>query len=68
MIDLASVARVDDAVEAAIAADAKVIVRGGPSTDPALANGAFYHPTLLAVPDSQLPIVQQETFGPVQTV
>lgn len=68
MIDLASVARVDAAVEAAIAAGAKVIVRGGPSTDPALAGGAFYHPTLLAVPDSELPIVQQETFGPVQTV
>lgn len=47
---------------------AKAIVRGGPSTDPALAGGAFYHPTLLAVPDSESPIVQQETFGPVQTV
>lgn len=35
--------------------------------DPARA-GAFYHPTLLAVSDSSLPIVQEETFGPVQTV
>lgn len=68
MIDTASVARVNDAVEAAIAAGAKAIVRGGPSTIPALAGGAFYHPTLLAVPDSSLPIVQDETFGPVQTV
>ncbi len=68
MIDTASVARVNDAVEAAIAAGAKAIVRGGPSTNPALAGGAFYHPTLLAVPDSSLPIVQDETFGPVQTV
>jgi betaine-aldehyde dehydrogenase len=68
MIDLTSVARVDAAVEAAIAAGAKVVVRGGPSTNPALAGGAFYHPTLLAVTDSNLPIVQQETFGPVQTV
>jgi betaine-aldehyde dehydrogenase len=68
MIDKASVARVDAAVEAAIAAGAKAIVRGGPSTDPALAGGAFYHPTLLSVPDSGLPIVQQETFGPVQTI
>lgn len=68
LIDKASVARVDAAVEAAIAAGAKPIVRGGPSHRPELAGGAFYHPTLLAVPDSSLPIVQEETFGPVQTI
>ncbi|NUP03980.1 MAG: aldehyde dehydrogenase family protein [Nonomuraea sp.] len=68
MIDAASVARVNAAVEDAIAAGAKAIVRGGPSTIPALAGGAFYHPTLLAVNDSSLPIVREETFGPVQTV
>lgn len=68
MIDKASVARVDAAVDEAIAAGAKPIVRGGPSTDPALAGGAFYHPTLLSVADSSLPIVQEETFGPVQTI
>ncbi|MBO2463935.1 aldehyde dehydrogenase family protein [Actinomadura violacea] len=68
MIDTASVARVDAAVEDALAAGAKAIVRGGPSTIPDLAGGAFYHPTLLSVSDSTLPIVQEETFGPVQTV
>ena len=68
LIDLASVARVDAAVEAAIQGGAQVIVRGGPATDPALAGGAFYHPTLLAVTASTLPIVQTETFGPVQTI
>ena len=44
MIDKASVTRVNDAVEAAIAAGAKAIVRGGPSTLPALSDGAFYRP------------------------
>ncbi|MGZ2362024.1 aldehyde dehydrogenase family protein [Streptomyces sp. 372A] len=68
LIDKASVARVDAAVEAAIDAGAKPVVRGGPSARPELAEGAFYHPTLLAVTDSSLPIVQEETFGPVQTV
>ena len=68
LIDLASVKRVDAAVEAAIRGGAQVIVRGGPATDPALAGGAFYHPTLLAVTDSTMPIVQAETFGPVQTI
>ena len=68
LIDVASVARVNAAVEAAIQSGAKVVVRGGPSTDPALEGGAFYHPTLLSVADSSLPIVQAETFGPVQTI
>ena len=68
LIDKASVARVNAIVEDAIEAGATVVVRGGPSTDPALSGGAFYHPTLLEVTDSSLPIVQQETFGPVQTL
>jgi betaine-aldehyde dehydrogenase len=66
MIDKASVARVDALVEAALEAGAKALVRGGPATDPALAGGAFFHPTLLEVTDSALPVVQQEVFGPVQ--
>ena len=68
LIDKAAVVRVDKAVEVAIAAGAKVVVRGGPSTDPALAGGAFFHPTLLEVSTTELDIVQSETFGPVQTV
>jgi betaine-aldehyde dehydrogenase len=68
MIDRAAVSRVDALVQAAIASGARVIVRGGPSTLPALADGAFYHPTLLEVADGSLPIVQKETFGPVQTL
>ena len=68
LIDKPAVARVDKAVEGAIQAGAKVIVRGGPSTSPALAGGAFYHPTLLEVTSPTLEIVQTETFGPVQTI
>jgi betaine-aldehyde dehydrogenase len=68
LIDKAAVARVNACVEAAIAAGAKPILRGGPSQDPALAGGAFYHPTLLEVTDGSLPIVREETFGPVQTL
>ena len=68
MIDVASVERVDGLVQEAIDAGATAIVRGGPSTLPELDGGAFYHPTLLQVQDTSLPIVQEETFGPVQTV
>ncbi len=68
LIDVKSVARVNAAVEDAIKAGAKVIVRGGPSTLPHLAGGAFYHPTLLEVTDPKMAIVQSETFGPVKTL
>lgn len=68
LIDKAAVVRVDAAVEAAIAAGARAIVRGGLPDDPALAGGAFYLPTLLEISDPGLPIVREETFGPVQTL
>jgi len=68
LIDKPNVERVNKMVEDAIAAGAKIIVRGGPATDGPLANGAFYRPTLLEVTDSSLPIVQQEVFGPVLTM
>jgi betaine-aldehyde dehydrogenase len=68
IIDRSNVARIDGLVEDAIAAGAKVIVRGGPITDGPLARGAFYRPTLLEADDSSLPIVQHEVFGPVLTM
>lgn len=68
LIDKSNVARVNGLVEAAIAAGARAIVRGGPVTEAPLCAGAFYRPTLLEVTDSSLPIVQQEVFGPVLTM
>ena len=65
MINKANVERVDGLVEAAIAAGATVIVRGGTCRDGALAKGAFYRPTLLEIHDQSLPIAQEEVFGPV---
>jgi betaine-aldehyde dehydrogenase len=68
LINKPNVERVNRMVEDAIAAGAKIIVRGGPVTEGPLAKGAFYRPTLLEVTDSSLPIVQQEVFGPVLTM
>jgi betaine-aldehyde dehydrogenase len=68
LIDKGNVDRVDAMVEAAVAAGAKVIVRGGPIAEGELARGAFYRPTLLEVSDSSLEIVQKEVFGPVLTL
>ena len=68
MIDKENVARVDRAVQAAIADGAQVLVRGGPVLEGALASGAFYKPTLLEISDPSMDIVQQENFGPVLTL
>jgi betaine-aldehyde dehydrogenase len=65
MINIANVQRVDRLVEAAIAAGARVVVRGGPIKEGPLATGAFYRPTLLEVKDHSMPIAQDEVFGPV---
>jgi acyl-CoA reductase-like NAD-dependent aldehyde dehydrogenase len=68
LIDKANVERVERSVAAALAAGARAIVRGGPATDGPLAAGAFFRPTMLEVSDNRLPIIQEETFGPVVTI
>jgi betaine-aldehyde dehydrogenase len=65
MINVSNVQRVDGLVNAAIAAGAKVVVRGGPIKDGPLAKGAFYRPTLLEIQDPSMRIAQDEVFGPV---
>jgi betaine-aldehyde dehydrogenase len=65
MINMANVQRVDRLVEAAIAAGARVVVRGGPIREGPLAKGAFYRPALLEISDHSMPIAQDEVFGPV---
>ncbi|MFI0423477.1 aldehyde dehydrogenase family protein [Spongiactinospora sp. 9N601] len=62
------VERVDAVVREAIDSGARVLVRGGPVTEGPLSRGAFYRPTLLEIDDPKLPIVQEETFGPVLTL
>ncbi|WP_018179912.1 aldehyde dehydrogenase family protein [Jongsikchunia kroppenstedtii] len=66
LIDAASAARVDK-----IVADAEqyatVLVRGGLIEDDERPGGAFYQPSLIEVDRLDVPIVQDELFGPVQT-
>lgn len=66
LIDKASVDRVNRMVEDATSYG-KILLRGGPLDDPALAGGAFYAPSLVEVDDLDVPLVQEEVFGPVQT-
>ncbi|WP_350276434.1 aldehyde dehydrogenase family protein [Kribbella sp. HUAS MG21] len=62
MIDAANALRVDRIVEEA-GKHGTTLVRGGQHSP----GSAYYHPSLVAVDDPDLDIVQREVFGPVAT-
>ena len=64
VIDRANVVRIDRIVEDA-KRYARVVVRGGPIVDGPLAAGAFYRPSMLETESLDVPLVQEEIFGPV---
>lgn len=64
LIDRANVERVDRLVEDA-KRYARIIVRGGPIVDGPLAAGSFYRPAMLETEALDVPLVQEEIFGPV---
>lgn len=55
-------------VDAAVSAGARVEVGGAIPADPALAEGAYYLPTILTGVENSATICQQEVFGPVAVV
>ena len=64
LIDRANVTRIDRFVEDA-KQYARIIVRGGPIVDGPLAAGAFYRPSMLETEALNVPLIQEEIFGPV---
>src|SRR6266851_1018426 len=64
VIDKANVERINRIVEDA-QRYARIIVRGGPIVDGPLASGAFYRPSMLETEALDVPLVQEEIFGPV---
>jgi betaine-aldehyde dehydrogenase len=64
VIDKANVERIDRIVEDA-KRYARIIVRGGPIVDGPLAAGAFYRPAMLETEALDVPLIQDEIFGPV---
>lgn len=64
VIDKANVERIDRIVKDA-SRYARIIVRGGPIMDGPLAAGAFYRPAMLETEALDVPLVQEEIFGPV---
>jgi acyl-CoA reductase-like NAD-dependent aldehyde dehydrogenase len=66
LIDAASARRVNRIVEEA-SAYGTVLVRGGLIEDDTRPGGAYYQPSMVEVAGLDVPLVQQEVFGPVQT-
>jgi acyl-CoA reductase-like NAD-dependent aldehyde dehydrogenase len=67
LIDPAAADRVDAIVEEA-ASYGTMLLRGGKVTEgPLAASGAFYRPSLIEVDRTDVRVVQEEIFGPVQT-
>jgi betaine-aldehyde dehydrogenase len=64
VIDKANVQRIDRIVQDA-SRYARIIVRGGPIADGPLAAGAFYRPSMLETEALDVPLIQEELFGPV---
>jgi betaine-aldehyde dehydrogenase len=64
VIDRANVERINRMVEDA-KRYARIIVRGGPIVDGPLAVGAFYRPSMLETEALDVPLIQEEIFGPV---
>jgi len=64
VIDKANVERIDRIVRDA-SRYARIIVRGGPIVDGPLAAGAFYRPSMLETEALDVPLIQEEIFGPV---
>jgi betaine-aldehyde dehydrogenase len=61
-------AKVEAHVASAISEGATLVTGGARPTDPALAAGSFYLPTIFDRCDRSMAIVQEETFGPILTV
>lgn len=65
LIDRNAVQHMQSQVDDAVTKGASLLYGGKPSEDPALSQGTFYLPTVLADVTPDMNIFQEETFGPI---
>ena len=68
LISAAHRAKVARYVEIGIGEGARLVAGGGPPTEPELAGGYYYRPTVLADCRRDMTVIREEIFGPVLTV
>jgi betaine-aldehyde dehydrogenase len=68
LISAAHRAKVARYVEGAVTEGARLVAGGSAPTDPSLANGYYYLPTVLADCRRDMTVIREEVFGPVLTV
>jgi betaine-aldehyde dehydrogenase len=68
LISAAHRAKVARYVDGAVVEGARLVAGGGPPTDPALAAGFYFRPTVLADCRRDMTVIREEVFGPVLTV
>jgi phenylacetaldehyde dehydrogenase len=68
LVSARQLARTEEYVAIGLREGARVVAGGKRPTDPALANGFFYEPTIFADVTSHMRIAQEEIFGPVTVV
>jgi betaine-aldehyde dehydrogenase len=68
LVSQAQLAKIEDFVESARKAGARIVAGGFRPEDPALAKGFFYRPTLITDVTRDMRVIREETFGPILTV
>lgn len=64
-VSAGEVAKVEALTQASIDAGAEVLLRGGPLREGAFAKGNWISPTVLLATSNDIPVMQDEIFGPV---
>ncbi|MBI3747228.1 MAG: aldehyde dehydrogenase family protein [Chloroflexi bacterium] len=68
LISAAHRAKVARYVEIGVREGARLVAGGGPPSDPELATGFYYRPTVLADCRRDMTVIREEIFGPVLTI
>ena len=68
LVSQAQLDKVKGFVQSALDEGARLVVGGKPPSDPALANGFFFEPTVFADMKPHMRLAREEVFGPVMSV
>lgn len=68
LVSRAQLEKVEDFVKSALSEGARLVTGGKRPSDPALANGFFFQPTIFADMHHSMQLAREEVFGPIMSV